>query len=312
MVTESLVSSVGAGFGLIRREFGSVLVWGLIAFVLNLLLPMLVGLAFMGPAMFAVAGGDAPDFGMMMAGQSLQSMFSLVGAILTASIVTPAIYRAVLRPRSERGFAWLRFGATEAYMGLFHVIMAVIFIGAVFVIFIVLGIAIGIPLAALSAGMTDPGAVGAFAGLVLLAIPLALILLLLLLYPFGRLWIGSAMIAAEDRLVVFDSWALTKGLGWRLVGMQVVIGLIMIGLVIVLMVVVLAAIAAAGISIGAFVDQPQAAIGGVAAVIGAAILGLVGYFVFLSMLQAIGIAPWARAYQIIARATGRVEASVFS
>lgn len=283
----SLLPALGAGFGLIRRAPMSILVWGLVAFALALI-PMLLLLAVAGPQVFA---SDAPPSAAVLLLQPVQWLISLFSAALFYS----AVYRAVLRPQ-DKGFAYLKVGADEFHVGVTIIILWILGV----VCLLGLGAVFALPL--IFAGVAgNPGA-------------LAVILLLFfvafigLLVPAVRLGMALPMTFAERRIRIFEAWAFTKGYTGALVGMALLQLLMMIVLyfafVIVVVGMVVGTLGFAGMgdeaALEAFMQNPSNLTAIIPAIVAFGLLILVVSFVITPIL----LAPWARAYQLIAEAKG--------
>src|SRR5687768_11925810 len=105
MTTKAPLSTAAfAGFPLMREHWGAVAIWGIVYFVIQIVVT--------GVAMLAAAavGYDWVEAFQSMAqdGQtnrlSLLDALSVPGSILASVVITAAIYRAVLRPQDKAGF----------------------------------------------------------------------------------------------------------------------------------------------------------------------------------------------------------------
>jgi hypothetical protein len=311
----SLVPAVGAGFQLIGRAPLAVLIWGLITVVLSVA-PYLVAFPFMGAAMFATGPDDfGPGaMGAFFAAQALLNLLSFVAGIAIVAIVTPAIYRAVMFPEAERRNFYLRLGKAELHMALIYIVLGLFAIIAVVAAILLLAIPFGIVFG-VSLSVGEPSAAMAVP-MVLLAVLIGVGLFLAFVWVFGRLWMATAMTVAEGRLRLFEGWAFTKGYGWKLVGMNLLVFLIVFGLYLIIALVVVLIIgvlaATAGIAVGADLD-PTGGFGAISgAIIALVVIALPLAIAILAAFQAITIAPWASAYKRIAEASGRsIGADVF-
>jgi len=145
-------------------------------------------------------------------------------------VFTAAAFRIVLRPQDSR-YAYLRIGADELRL----VVLALIY----FVITVV-GISLITVVAALlgEAAAAVGGAAGA-----LLEIAVLLASLGFLIFATVRLSLAGPMTFAEGRLRVFESWRLTRGNFWRLLGAYA-LAVILIVVIFLLAAVIYAALAA--------------------------------------------------------------------
>lgn len=314
MPTVSLIPAVGAGFDLIRRSPGAVMVWGLIAAVLGAA-PFLLTIWMFGPQALSTQWGDLQSgsvdpeqFFQSLASKPLQNVLDFIFNVVRTALITPAIYRAVMDPEGERRNFYLRFGMTELYVGVLAVLMGILTFVAVLGGLLAGGVPIGILAAVLGIGhgfnaVTTPL-------FVLFVVAVCLAVLIAILWIFARLWMAAPMTVAEGRLRLFEGWAFTRGFGRGLVGMGFVLVLLVIILSIAALIVfiLLAAIAAlvTGVSV-----LSLGKVAGLGPLIVFAPLAGVLWFAAVSILQAVASAPWARAYQIIAEATGRGEQDKF-
>ncbi len=129
------------------------------------------------------------------------------------SVLSAAVYRAVLRPDDKAGF-FMRFGPDEWRQILLRLVMSLL---AVFVVVLVmlavfLLLAIGWAASGMPRDFSHSGAWILWfliAGLVIVAIAVVLAV---------RFSLASVMTFAEGRLRLFESWDLTRGSFWPLLG----------------------------------------------------------------------------------------------
>lgn len=312
MQKSNLLPAVGAGFGLIVREPLSVLAWGLVYGVLTLG-PLALFFSILGPglidfyrsAMTDPQSLSASPPAALMQAQAIQPL-QLLGGLAAASIIYPAIFRAVLTPEDRR-WAYLRLGKTELFVAVILIVLFVLLFVAMFIFLLVMIIPIGIGVG-LAAGSGN-GGMGV--GMALLIFPLGLAAMIAFAYVFGRLWMGAPMTVAQRELRLFEGWTLTRGYGWSLVGMIVVIVLIVLVFELLLIV-----------ALGAIGFASLGGVNGIEALftadrwrtlIGPLIAGYLGFaFVIATVMQPIMIAPWARAYQLIAGDKDVASGEVFA
>lgn len=208
------------GFRLVRRNPLALVAWTLLYAVLTL--TALFSLSNMvGPLEAWTAQADAMDavdtpsleqvvalmsqFGAIMAQVAwLLPVSMIVGAMLGA-----AVARGVLKPSGDP-FGYLRLGMDEVRVLVVTFVLGLVMGLAMFVAFLALGVLI----AGAKAGGGGGGA--AIAGIVgLLAIVCGLIWLSV------RLSLAVPITVAEKRFAFFDSFRLTKGRFWPLLGMAV-------------------------------------------------------------------------------------------
>jgi hypothetical protein len=184
-----------------------------------------------GPAMFAgmqgaFPGGDptgADALAAMSGGMILLQLLNFLVALVLNAVLMGAIYRAILEPENK-GFFYLRVGAQEMWLLLLTIVLFFLVLAAVIVC--------AIPLGLLGAGvfMAMRNNIESLWPLIVL---LALAFYVGVIWVSCRLGLAGPMTFAERRLVIFESWTLTAGNGWKLVGMMICIILAMIAAIIV-------------------------------------------------------------------------------
>ena len=224
--------AIASGFRLIGTKPGLILVWGLV-YVLLAVVPqfLLIGrflpdiLIFYRDAIAAASAGTMPtpsdDLVRMQAQIARYQPLQIVAGLVGAAIVHSAIYRAILEPENNR-FFYLRLGAQELWVGVASVMLIVAIILA--------GLAMAIPAALLTAIVA--GATGGpsswAAGLMVFLLFFAA--LGLAIWVWLRLSMAPLASFSERRLRLFESWEMTKGLGWQLFGVAATIfGLLLAG-----------------------------------------------------------------------------------
>jgi len=123
--------------------------------------------------------------------------------LLVQSVLTCAVYRAVLRPREARA-GYLRLGGDELRMLILNLILGLVWLGVLTAVTFVTGMAASAAATSSTSPMVLLGAVataGAICGGVTVLV---------------RLSLAGPMTFAERRLRVFESWALTRTVFWRL------------------------------------------------------------------------------------------------
>ena len=258
----SIGEAYGAGFSLIGRRPFAVLAWGVVGSVLQLL-PTVLMLAIAGPGLMEAWGGlvagsvsgDDPQAGLreferamqgMNAFQALDWLFS----ILAAAIMHAAIFRAMPRPE-DGGVLGLKLGMDEVWQGLVHVCaMILIFIFAFLTVLVALALGGIVYLAGEAAGSPLGGwikGIGIFAVIVACVVTIIWICL--------RFALAGPATYAERSFQFFESWTLTKGQSWPLLGLALLLGLTMFAIQLVLMAVLIGGLVAAG-TMGSF--SPEA------------------------------------------------------
>jgi len=129
----------------------------------------------------------------------------LVLGLAIQSVMAAAVYRLIFRHDDTR-FGYLRLGADELRLMGLTVIYIFLFIGLVVAVSTVSGVVVAL---ASAAGV----AVQAFAGLLAFLFSMGV-----LVYVLVRLSLAPVATFAERRLAVFESWTLTRGHFWTLLG----------------------------------------------------------------------------------------------
>lgn len=192
------------GFRLIRAHPGSMLAWSFV-YCGGLLLITLTMMATLGPQFIAMAkrGGLSPDDVDAVSGLLLQSgpafLLVLLMTVLLLSVITGGVLRLVLRPE-EHGFAHLRLGRDELRLA---------GVNLVFVGFYVISLVAGVLVSQIfSANGQGPS-----------------LLVSALVVGLPASWVGVRLclltpLTFDRRRIAFgEAWALSRGLGWPLLGM---------------------------------------------------------------------------------------------
>jgi hypothetical protein len=310
--------AIGSGFKLIGKRPLSVWAWGL-AYLVLAGLPSMAVFGWMAPDYFSfmhqamlnatAKPGAPPDpsllLPMEMKIMTLQPVMFL-SSLAGRAVLAAAIFRAVLEPRNT-GFASLRLGSQELWLGLLHLvvgILSVIVILAVVVVGAVVGLGLG---AAMKAGSVDTG------WIVLVECLLGLIAAGVLIWIAVRLCLCGPMTFAEREFRLFESWRVTKGHAWSLFFMAILLAII-IAIVIGVLEVAIVSVVAATVGFrfdhdaaARFFAQPPEA--WLSAIWPWALVILVVASFIIGAFSAISVAPWAVAYRGLAggRATPPAE-----
>jgi hypothetical protein len=313
MVKARLLPALGAGFSLIARHPFATLVWGLVNFLLATA-PSFLAMRLAGPGVVDYyrqllanpsAATSARIPAELQAMQGLEGL-QLLGGLAAIAIVFTAIQRAVLFPQRSQ-FFYLRLSWSELRTALVAVVLYVLFIVAVIVAVIVLSIPLIGVLVAAGGGLASH-----LVGVIGMTILLMFVVMAGIGYPFVRLTMAIPMSLAENRFRLFEAWTLTKGYGWPLFALAMLLVLGVIASEIVLFgVLFTAAVGAAG---GFDVEHFKAFFGDPEWVQrGRGWLGLIGLFyaVLAMIMMPLMVAPWARAYQLITGVRTEDEHAVF-
>jgi hypothetical protein len=305
MAEISIGSAVGAGFQLITRKPLTVMTWGLVrmAFavaVVALYAPVIMSIV--GEAM-QTAQAQASNGGQPSQAQITQMMSHImvmqgagflvqIGGLFVSAILFCAVSRAVIHP--ERGaVAYLRIGPPEFFTALIS--FAAGFVAAFVIILCMIPFAIAVGILASQKLFV---AMAVVIGLMVLVMVAAIIYIVL------RFAFVVPMMVDDGQFHLFDAWRLSKGhvgamfvIGLCLVLVAIVIELL-IGAVLVALGVAALAVAAGGLQNvqSLFALGPMAAASRLAPwLIIYALLGIP----LSGCLQAVFLAPWARAYRDI-------------
>jgi hypothetical protein len=234
MATFSPTDAALEGFRLTREKPRVLLAWS----VANLFISVIMALsliAMFGPMLAELeavnANSDDPSQALAVF-EKLAPLYALVlpAGLIVIAVWSAAVYRAVLRPADNR-FWYLRLGADELRLALLMLIYVVLAIGFTFVLTLVAGL--------LSAGAL---AIGGPVGALISAI-IGLVGIGVFIWVAVRLSLSGPATFAERHIRVFESWILTRGVFWRLLGAYV-LSLALVIVVMLLALVIYAAIAA--------------------------------------------------------------------
>jgi hypothetical protein len=302
------------GFRLVRREPRTIAIWAVFSLVASVALVAAMIASGFGRFMGGAAKGATmtPE---ALTGFLVGELIAIGGAILIASIMGAAVYRAILRP-AEAPLTRLRLGGDELRLVLLSVIMGVVFTGLTVALVIpvgLLGVAIGVG-ANLGQAGAEPNA-GAMAGIVLVVLLGYLLVIAGLVFFAVRLSLAGVMTFAERRLRVFESWRLTKGRFWRLLGCYGLTVVLMLPIYMVMMTLYFAiTFAFSGGDVGqamSEIAQPEmtslAAYLSPARIVYLVLAGAMG-----GVLNAVMYAPAAAVYRQIADTRPENQAEVFS
>lgn len=222
------------GIRLTRFQARAVVIWGLAYFAFTIVLALLPSLT-LGPhgqdlvAEFKQTPSDSDAF-WPLAGRMWP--FFAVGVpifYLFQSILTCAVYRAVLKPEdSQTGY--MRLGADELRMTGLTLIVSLIWA------FGLAGIGLVAAVIATTAGMIAPPAV-----LGVLAWGQAFAYFGVGLWVWVRLSLAGAITFSEHRIQVWKSWDITRGRFWPLLGAYVLAFLLWLLLIILWFVIIFVA-----------------------------------------------------------------------
>jgi hypothetical protein len=206
---------IGGGFRLIRQRPAAVAVWSLLYML------VIIGMSFlMRPFMQAqvqAMGGD-PQVAFAHIGALIGRMF-LFGflAFILYVILFAASQRAVLQPERQ-GFFYLRFGMDEVRLLALSLIFLIGFYVGMLVLVLVMSLLIG-----LFAAMT--GSIGVTAGL---AIVEFIAIFVFAIWFAVRFALAFPLTLLRGKIVIGESWRITRGRFWSLFAAFLVLFLILI------------------------------------------------------------------------------------
>lgn len=209
------------GFRLVRRNPLALVAWALVYAVLSL------------AALVAVSGVVDPLIQWSEAAEALESSNATpaeVGAMLqtfgviflqiawlipislfVSAVLAAAVARGVLNPKAK-GFGYLRFGMDEVRVTVVTFVLGLLMTALCIAVFMAVGVIGGISAAA---GANWGWLVALAAGLGGIA---------LLIWLAVRLSLAVPITVAENRFAFFESFAVTKGRFWPLLGMAIIAG----------------------------------------------------------------------------------------
>ena len=207
------------GFRLVRRKPMALVAWALLYAALSLasLFAMAAAIGPLtewGERMEALESGSPTQEQVLAAFQGLGEVMLSLAWILPVSLAVSAmlmaaVARAVLNPRAG-GFGYLRLGMDELRVFVVTLVLGILMFCAWIAIWIVLAILLGIAAASGANWMWLVVVVAGLAGVAAL------------IWLAVRLSLAVPITVAENRFAFFDSFALTRGKFWSLLGMAVI------------------------------------------------------------------------------------------
>lgn len=211
-MTFSATNCAFEGFRMTRRAPQALLAWALAYAVFFILFFLVAGphLVTMMSLMKELEGNANPSIEEMQPlMQAYGAMFAwgVPLAILLGAVLNTAIARSVIRPEDKR-FGYLRVGKDELRVLAVNVIVAVITGLTAMAAFVVVSVAAGV-------AMTVPA-------LWLVVVLLSLAAVALIVWLSVRLSLAVPITFAEGRIAVKESFAMTRGVFWPILGMAIV------------------------------------------------------------------------------------------
>lgn len=199
------------GFRVVRRQPMALVFWALFYLVVMVAALAMVGGSVIGlmSAAESLEQSGATSFDDVM--PVLSGYMAIFAVILPVSLIASAmmyaaVARAVLRP-SESAFGYLRLGMDEVRVLVVSIVLTILFIVLSVVVFGIVGMVAG-----MSAAADMPA-------LWLVVVLLVCAAIALFVWLAVRLSLAIPITMAERRIAIFDSFAVTKGRFWPLLGM---------------------------------------------------------------------------------------------
>ncbi|MBN9318205.1 MAG: hypothetical protein J0I28_00730 [Caulobacterales bacterium] len=216
MARVRVFEAAAEGFRLIGREPKAVLVWSAALFVL-MGLPAIFMVQQLAPvfASMSVAMDDESGEAMMLAMGRMFAIMPLAYLIMIVgyTVVGGAVLRAVIAP-SDRRYFYLRVSSAEGWMALSAVVGIILaYIASALLLFIG-SLVIILPIAFLAAAA---GGVGdAFSGVHWVLVLGIFAFEIAMAYLWLRFSMAPIISFDERRFRLFESWAFTRGAGWSI------------------------------------------------------------------------------------------------
>jgi len=194
------------GFRITRENPRAFLTWVGASFAINVLVIVIDAImpANIRQGLETINATDTPTPSQLLDALILASPI-LVFALTVMSVMAAAVYRLIFR-HDDAHFAYMRLGADELRLMGVTVIFVGLAIGLVFAVSMVIGIVVAL------ISVVAPG-LGA-----ILQVPAAFLSLLIVGAILVRLSLAPVATFAERRIRIFESWQLTRGHFWPLLG----------------------------------------------------------------------------------------------
>jgi hypothetical protein len=200
------------GFRLTWEKPKTLLIWTGFFLVVNLLMPLALfglGLNSQMAALEEVSRNPSQDPDVAI--ESMAALAPVYAILLPAGLVVQAmiaaaVFRLVLDPEDSRVHP-VQFGAEEARLIVLALAYTLLFLVAVVAAVLFGGII---------AGLAAAAGAGPFVGILT-----SFALMAGLVYVAVRMSLGPVITFSEGRIAVFDSWAMTRGLVWPILGAYV-------------------------------------------------------------------------------------------
>jgi len=278
----SITEAAFTGFGVLRRHPLAAIVWSFVSVVFLGVVLLLFGGALITAIMTVarVGNGDTPPAATILeliGGSIGFFLVLLIGLTLLSAIITCAVFRAVLEPNAS-SFFYMRLGASELWLILVNIVLGLL----MFAVSLAMAIPLGI-ITLMTAHSVETSLVVRIIGqLVINGVTIWLRL---------RLSMSAPMTFADRQFRLFESWTLTRGHGWALFAVALLLGLLGLAG---------GATILGGLALGdnlktLFLTQPPEAV--LSMLVPLMALGLTLLMVAGVVLTPVFFAPWARIYQ---------------
>jgi len=208
----SATDAVFEGFRVVRRQPLTLVFWSLFYAAI-----MVAAFAMIGPSLigFVTATEQLEQSGATPTLEDFAPLFQMMGllfavllpvSLIASAMIYAAIARSVLRP-GESAFGYLRLGMDEVRVLVVSVVLFLVFTVLLFVSSGLIGVAVGMTVAAETPALW------------LLVVLLVLGAIALFAWLSVRLSLAIPITMAERRIAIFDSFGVTKGRFWPLLGM---------------------------------------------------------------------------------------------
>lgn len=284
MASFSASDAALSGFRLAGRKPMLILAWAGISLVFAIIYFAVAAMAMI-PMMGVIANPDAANSPEAIAaassGSVLVNLVTLPLSLLMSSMSQAAAYRAILRPE-DRGLAYFKLGGDELRILVVNLVLTVLFGIAAVAVFLVMGI-VGGGMMFATGGGGEGGGTGAVGGLVIFLLVLAAIIGSI--FFAVRFSLAAVITFATRKISIFETWSMTAGRFWPLLGTWVLVVIFAILLYVVLVIVGFVLLMLTGMS--GFL-----AMGGGATPDPAALAGMIGPLLIGGLLFGLLIAVW--------------------
>ena len=207
------------GFRLVRRKPVALVAWALLYAVLSLasVFAMSNAIGLMvewGERTEALESAEPTQAEVMAVFQGFGEVMLSLAWLLPVSLIVgamlmAAVARAVLNPRAG-GFGYLRLGMDEVRVFVVSLVLCILLFGGWLAVGLLVGVLAGIAGATGASWMWLVVVLGGLAGVAAIV------------WLAVRLSLAVPITVAENRFAIFDSFALTRGRFWPLLGMAVI------------------------------------------------------------------------------------------